>query len=157
MKPGTKPKPTVLKAAAGNPGRRRLNVDEPKYRGGRWYAPRELGKDGKRLWRRLVGVLGPAGVITEGDLAALELMCESYEDRCAARRRYLAEGMTVEGSKGSPVISPYVRIAKAYQEEMRWFLAEFGLTPSSRTRIKVDQAEEKSLAELLFEGAEEGR
>lgn len=151
MRPGTKPKPTVLKRMAGNPGKRPLNDHEPKMARGRWNAPSSLGDEGKRVWRVLMRVLAPAGVITEGDLVALQLFCEAFEDRQAARKAYLEKGMVGVGSTGNDVLSMYFKAAHMKGQEMRWFLAEFGLTPSSRSRIKVEQASEKSLAEMLFD------
>lgn len=150
MSTGRKPKPTAIKVASGNPGRRRLNDAEPKLLNGRWYAPKTLNEDGQRLWRMIMKTLGPAGVITEGDLVALQLLCENFEDRLTARREYLRSGMIVEGSTGTLVVSPAVRIAKALSEEIRWYLAEFGLTPSSRSKIRVETNGDRSLAEILF-------
>ena len=38
---------------------------------------------------------------------------------------------------------------------MHKFAAEFGLTPSSRSRLKVEKPDEgKTLAEMLFDGVE---
>jgi P27 family predicted phage terminase small subunit len=39
--------------------------------------------------------------------------------------------------KGFPMKSPYLCVAEATLEQMRKFLVEFGLTPSSRSRIRV--------------------
>ena len=37
------------------------------------------------------------------------------------------------------------------------YAVEFGLTPSSRSKIKVERQQEQSLAEMLFAGIDAGR
>jgi P27 family predicted phage terminase small subunit len=39
--------------------------------------------------------------------------------------------------KGFPMKSPYLSVADQAMEAMRKFMVEFGLTPSSRSRIRV--------------------
>ena len=62
---GPKPKPTELKLALGNPGKRKLPTDQPKPNKSKRVptAPKELGKVGKAAWRRLVKVLEPLALL----------------------------------------------------------------------------------------------
>ena len=46
-KRGPRPRPTALKLARGNPGKRRLNTDEPKPRTGVGDCPDWLDKEGR--------------------------------------------------------------------------------------------------------------
>ncbi len=75
---GRKPKLAEMKDLAGNPGKRAVPkmprfepVDLPVPRG-------KLPKRARELWRKVAPVLFARGVLTEGDSAALELMCVHY-------------------------------------------------------------------------------
>jgi phage terminase small subunit len=45
--------------------------------------------------------------------------------------------------------SPYLQIANKSMAEMRKWLTEFGMTPSSRAGMKVENPKPKSKAELF--------
>lgn len=150
---GRKPKPTAIKKLAGNPGKRPLNENEPKPRLANPKMPRGvLPKYGQRLWRSLAPRLIELGVLTEFDIPAFEAMCLHY----ALARMALDEvqqegkGLTVEEdgkTKKNPAMQAFRENMTAYKS----LLVEFGLTPSSRSRIvtaELDQ--EPTLAEILF-------
>lgn len=48
-------------------------------------------------------------------------------------------GLVVKAQSGFPVQSPYVSIANVQSERMLRILAEFGMTPASRTRFTVSK------------------
>lgn len=54
---GRKPKPTALKVLEGNPGKRQLNVVEPKPRNKAPKCPAWLDAEAKKEWRRLANVI----------------------------------------------------------------------------------------------------
>jgi phage terminase small subunit len=59
-------------------------------------------------------------------------------------------------SNGNEVQSPWVGIANRNLETMIKLAKEFGMTPSARTRIRVEKQERQlSLAEMLFGGDDE--
>lgn len=154
---GRKPKPTSIKRLAGNPGKRPLNDREPKPRPANVKMPRGvLPKHGQKLWRQLAPLLLELGVLTEVDLPALEMMCLHY----ALARQALEEvneiGLTIEEdgkTKKNPAMQAFRENSQAYKQ----LLVEFGLTPSSRSRIVTETLEnEPTLAEVLFgEGFED--
>jgi P27 family predicted phage terminase small subunit len=151
---GRKPKPTALKKLAGNPGKRPLNGGEPRMpvpaRTPR--VPPYLSKYAKKEWRRMVKMLLNAGLYTEADQTALAMYCQAYGRwRQAEEELDKQNKLMYETDKGYHHQSPLVSITARYWEQMRKMLAEFGLTPSSRSRMTFDPPdEEDDLAKLLF-------
>jgi P27 family predicted phage terminase small subunit len=153
---GRKPKPTALKVLAGNPGKRPLNQNEPRPEPADYKIPRgRLPKDGQRLWRELAPKLTELGVLTEVDLPAFEMLCLHYALARQALDEIEGTGLTIieEGkTKKNPAMQAFRENSQAYKS----LLVEFGLTPSSRSRIVTDVLEdEPSLAELLFDGIDD--
>jgi len=107
---GRKPKPTALKLLEGHRSDR-VNDAEPRIPIGSTIAPD--GMQGKSLtkWNELAPLLANAGMFTEGDRTALEQLCEDY-----------AEAKSSKDPKA--------------KDRLRRLLTEFGLTPSSRARLK---------------------
>jgi len=160
---GRKPKPTAVKVLAGNPGKRALNSSEPRPPAPADvpYAPRHLGAEAKREWRRMGEILLRLGLYTEVDRAALAMYCQAWGVWVHAELQLVAEGEILVTDQGYHYINPWRAVANKAQETMRRMFTEFGLTPSARTRLSVPQTpEEPSLAEQLFalvnEGAAEG-
>ena len=70
-KRGRKSKPTELKRSAGNPGKRRLNPNEPKLKHADLKAPKgHLPRVGRELWNRLARCLDRSDLLTELDRQA---------------------------------------------------------------------------------------
>lgn len=149
---GRKPKPTALKIRAGNPGKRALNDAEPKPAVGVIRAPRGmLEGEGARLWRQLAPMLRDLGVYTEADRTALAVMCQHYELAQEAWRTLREDGLIqVNAKSGAMMRHPAAAI---YRENAQAFLraaVEFGLTPSSRSKLSVEQGSEDDLVAQLF-------
>lgn len=155
---GRKPKPTELKKLAGNPGKRPLNDAEmqapaadPKAK----HAP--LGKDGDALWSVLAPMLTDLGVLKATDLPALEMTCMHYDLARRASRALERNGMTTKTAdsiKTHPAAGVFLANSRAFKS----YITEFGLTPSSRSRIHASadgQQNEPTLAELLFQDIEQ--
>lgn len=134
---GRKPKPTALKALQGNPGKRPLNEREPKPKVKRPSAPRFLEGEAKKEWNRMVKLLLPLKLISEVDRAALAAYCQAWARWIDAEQHIQRDGMVVSTDKGNLIQSPYVGIANSAMKQMRAFLVEFGMTPSSRSRVSV--------------------
>ncbi len=109
---GRKPKPTALKILEGAQ-RCRINTSEPTFPTNVTPRPPDwLGLYGKNRWRKLAPILAKAGLLTDGDIPAFEQLCDEYD---TVRRDPLAAGA---------------------RDRYRKLLVEFGLTPSSRSRIR---------------------
>ena len=152
---GTKPKPTELKKLAGNPGRRPLNVNEPQPGSAKLNVPRgRLPKEGARVWKQLARPLADMGVLTEVDLIAFEMLCLHYATARQAADVLNKFGLFVKDKNdpSEPRKNPAAQILRDNSKHLLSYLTEFGLTPSSRVRIKaIDRVDERSLAEILFE------
>ncbi len=141
---GRKPKPTRLKVIAGNPGKRPLNESEPEYAPSLPEAPAFLCEEAKAEWDRLAGELYAKGVLTEMDRGALAVCCQAW-GRAAQAETALAElaekdpsthGLLIKTGRGA-VENPLVGIARRSMDLYLRGCAEFGMTPSSRSRIKA--------------------
>lgn len=135
---GRKPTPTVLKIREGNPGKRSINEAEPTPPEGLPSCPDFLDAVAQEEWHRIASVLDEMGLLTKADRAALAAYCTAYSRWVAAEEQVAKYGTIVKSpDKGFPMKSPYLTVADQSMETMRKFLVEFGLTPSSRSRIKV--------------------
>ena len=154
---GRKPLPTAVKELRGNPGKRALNAREPRPAKRAPSCPRHLGKTARAEWRRVTRELLGLGVLAEIDRAALAAYCVAWERWVEAETQLHTQGMVVETTNGNLVQNPYLSIANRAMLDMVKIGAEFGLTPSSRTRIKVDKPAEKSEFELFLERKQRGQ
>ena len=138
MGTGRKPKPTQLKVVTGNPGRRPLNECEPVASSVRPVAPDWLDTEAAMEWSRVTVLLDEIGMLSQTDAAALEAYCVCYGRWKDAERKVVEGGMIVRGAKDQPIKSPWLRVAETALADMRKLLAEFGLTPSSRSRLVAE-------------------
>jgi P27 family predicted phage terminase small subunit len=92
--------------------------------------------DAKKFWRKIAKDLHKVGLLTTVDATALEMLCESYATWRDAVSKIDEFGVLVKTPNGYPVQGPYLQIANKAQMQMLRLLAEFGLTPSSRTKIR---------------------
>lgn len=120
------------------------------------YVPRFLCDEGKKEWRRIVGILVEIGLYTEIDRAALAMYCQAWGRWLTAEARIDESGGPVLVSdRGNPYQNPWQSEANRRYEQMRKALAEFGLSPAARSRVRaVERAEQLSLAEILFSQAQ---
>ena len=138
---GRKPTPTRLKVVRGNPGKRALPKGEPKPRKIARVpaAPGHLSRLAANEWRRVAGQLCALGVLTSIDLRSLEAYCDAYSKMRTASAALDEHGVTylTTTESGSVMIRkrPEVEIFAAMLIQVRAFATEFGLTPSSRTRV----------------------
>ena len=138
---GRKPTPTALRLLRGNPRKHPVNRREPTPAPlpDDPAPPAWLDESAQAEWRRLAPMLTRLGVLTETDADALAAYCEAWVTWKHATQRMRQFGMVVKAAKDGelPVISPYVKIAHHAMAQMRAFLVEFGMTPSSRARIRT--------------------
>lgn len=135
--PGRKPIPNNLHILRGNPGKRALNGDEPKFDKTPPRCPAHLSDEAKREWRRIIKDLSAANLLTIVDRAALASYCQAWGRWVESEDNIRKHGMLVKSPNGYPMQSPYLAVANKAMEQMQRMLVEFGMTPSSRSRIKV--------------------
>jgi P27 family predicted phage terminase small subunit len=134
---GRKPKPTHLKVIAGNPGKRPLNRHEPKPRLEVPTCPSHLCPAAKAEWKRLARQLLDLGVVSTLDRAVMAAYCQAYGRWVEAERRQKDAPLVIRLPSGVIQQSPFVSIANKQLELMHKFLAELGLSPSSRSRVSA--------------------
>lgn len=145
---GRKPKPTALKLLTGNPGKRRLNRQEPvlpelSASGGAAGAgdpvPLELVGDevGSAEWRRLSPILRASRTVTDGDLGSLVAVCQQWSRYLEANTSVKSSGLVVRSQSGYPMPNPYLAIANKALGNCIKLWAELGLTPSARSRVSA--------------------
>ena len=134
---GRRPKPTVIKLLAGNPGHRPLNEGEPRPRDVPPKCPPILQGEAKAEWRRMSRRLHDAGLLSEIDGAALTTYCLTWARLMDAEEKLRNSGAILQTPNGWLAQSPYLAIATKATEQLVRILVEFGMTPSSRSRIRV--------------------
>jgi P27 family predicted phage terminase small subunit len=138
--PGRKPKPTALKVLEGNPGKRALNDAEPKPERKAPKCPTWLDKEAKKEWKRIATELEALGILTEVDMAAFAGYCQAYARWKEAEEFIAKHGTIIKSPSGYWQQVPQVNIAQSYLKIMNKFCEQFGLTPSSRSRISVESS-----------------
>lgn len=148
--PGTKPKPTRVKELEGNPGHRAINRAEPKPDVAEPRAlPYGVTKTARGFHKRYAPLLVRLGILTEADEAAFNLMSLHYGLAIDAARELREAGLTVDGRDG-PKKHPLAQVFRDNSSSFRQYAGEFGMTPSARSRLSVEDAEQMSLADILF-------
>jgi len=138
---GRKPKPTRLKILEGNPGKRPLNLNEPQCEEGIPECPEFLCTEAKQEWNLLAPMLHNSGLLTKLDRNALAALCQVWARWLKAEELLKKHGLLVKSPNNFLMQNPALAIANKSLEQMRLLLTEFGLTPSSRSRIPVTKSE----------------
>jgi P27 family predicted phage terminase small subunit len=134
---GRKPKPAHLKLVAGNPGRRPIPENQPRPPVAAPGCPSHLDEVAQVEWQRIVPLLLGMGVLSEVDRAVLAGYCAAYSRWAKAEERLAEHGPIVKAPRtGTPMHSPFLAVANAAMAQMAKLAAEFGMTPSSRSRIE---------------------
>jgi P27 family predicted phage terminase small subunit len=150
-----------LKLVTGNPGKRALNENEPRPAPALPDPPPHLDDEAKAEWGRVSGQLYALGCLAEIDRAALAAYAQAYSrwlraERAIAemaKRDELTRGLMIKTANGNAIMNPLVGVANKAMADMVRYAAEFGMTPSARSRIDADkaaEAQEQDPAERYF-------
>jgi P27 family predicted phage terminase small subunit len=135
----------------------RLNPHEPETKPAIPRCPGHLGPEAKREWRRLAPQLARLGLLSKINREALALFCQAWARWVEAEEALKRYGVMVKSPNGFPMQSPYLAVANKAMEQMRALLAEFGMSPSSRTRVHATpQVDEDDPMERLLREGERG-
>ncbi|HVJ69663.1 MAG TPA: phage terminase small subunit P27 family [Caulifigura sp.] len=152
---GRKPAPIKLKILNGNPGKRKIPTDLVKVEERIPDCPVELEGAAKDEWDRVTKELHAIGIIGAPDGPAIASYCASFGWFADAQAKIQRFGLVlVDKEKGTVKISPYFKIAEKAMQQMRASMIEFGMTPSSRARLRTGNKEEtgNQLEEFLKRG-----
>lgn len=137
---GPAPTPTAINKMRGNPGKRKRNHAEPQPGEFRAKPPDHLDEYARKEWKRLVPILKRMDVLRDADYLALASLCIASSALAHAQSEVNRLGDYVKGPDGSPIKNPARRIVNEQIAIVNQLSREFGLTPSSRTRIQVAPA-----------------
>ena len=149
MTTGRKPLPTNLKLLKGTVNTtREKGKNEPKPKTENIRMPAGMPASARRHWKPLLRMLRDAGIMTVADTVALEALCIVYARWREANEAIAESGLLVrDQGRRLPKLNPYVRIANQSFDQLKSMLAEFGMTPSSRTRVNSTKGEDSEPAD----------
>ena len=141
MRAGRPPKPTELKRALGNPGKRALpNAKEIVALPAITQTPepsRPLGSNGKQFWER-VWQMGSTWISSSTDYEAMLMTAEMVDERWNLRVKVMTEGQPRDR-----------RALRDLDRMIQSQLSLLGLTPADRSRLGVAEVKKMSkIAEL---------
>jgi P27 family predicted phage terminase small subunit len=150
---GRKPTPSRLHELRGDPGKRHRSRDSEPRPDALEKAPRppaHLNRRAAAEWRRIVKELVALRLIAKIDHASLAAYCSAYATYIEADERLKSENWTTTTARGGSRPNPLFKIRDDALKNVQKFAGEFGLTPSSRSRVKgAASPEQKDLfAEL---------
>ena len=139
---GRRPLPTAIKKLTGNAGHRPLNDAEPEVPAGCPERPKGLNWVARREWNNITRDLAAAGLLTRVDGKALMGYCDAYSDWQAAQAMCVKHGISIQQMGAFGMVwktAPWFNQKMMALKTMKSFLIEFGLTPASRARLKVEK------------------
>lgn len=153
---GRKRTPTQIKLVRGNPGKRKINKNEPK---GQPIYP-DPSKDlkyaeTKALWKKYAPVAFRMGVLTENSEHTWSVTWEAYDDYLKAREDVYKNGITLEttGANNSVVqkANPAIKMMENAWRRHVHGLSLFGFNPMDQGKVTVDKPEEEEDPLLAWE------
>ncbi|MBI5285340.1 MAG: phage terminase small subunit P27 family [Chloroflexi bacterium] len=97
--------------------------------------PPHLQGEARKEWSRVGKKLLAYGLVTEIDRSALAIYCQAWARWVEAEQQLGKYGTVIKSPTGYPMQSPYLAIANKAMEQMAKILVEFGMSPSSRSRV----------------------
>ena len=140
---GRKPKPTAVHEASGalakNPKRR--NRQEPKPKPGAPKMPGVVRADpvASQEWEALCGWLDDMRILSKADRTLMAQYCTTYAEWVKYMTHVRQYGVSVPTASGGVTTSPETYQYNKLSDRMLKLLAELGLTPSARSRIRTPE------------------
>jgi P27 family predicted phage terminase small subunit len=111
--------------------------------------PDHLDAVAKKEWGRLSGILLAMKVLTEADYIALGNLCQAYSTLIDAQKHLNKGGILFKTPNGYIQQNPLLGIIRAQMNIVNGLVREFGLTPSSRTRIAIEKEDDNGNDDLM--------
>ena len=129
--------PTGLKLVKGTARADRTNGAEPEpMLLNDLKAPAHLSARSAEVWNQVAPMLRRLQVLTEADVIALEMLCDSVADYRLARSQ-CGDDFVVHSSKGSQMVSQWLVAKQLSSKRAEAFMGKFGMDPVSRSRVMV--------------------
>lgn len=145
---GPPPKPTALKILEGNPGGKRLNLNEPQPRRlVEVEPPADLPDEGKRVFSSLSKELIRCGLMTAVDVEAfaryVRLLLEYRKADSEIQGKFVFPVRDKNGQFSYFLPNPWVAVRDRALDRLLRLEREFGMTPASRVRMVALLATDK--------------
>ena len=145
---GRKPKPTHLKILGGETRPSQVNYNEPTAKVGVAPAPEWLSARAAELFDQISATLNGMGIASPDDKHALALLASRLEE-VELMTAAIEDGgrtYTSESESGAKMVRarPEVAMRNEAMRHAQSLLAEFGLTPSARSKVSVGKPKEKN-------------
>lgn len=134
---GRKPLPTQLKLVKGTARPHRMNPAEPKPVVATPPPPDHLDEPAAAKFTEMAELLARHGVMTELDVGALARYVVIWRRWLEAEAEVKRRGPVVKTVGGNIIQNPFLAVANKCLAQMGQIESEFGLTPSSRTRVRM--------------------
>ncbi len=132
-----KPKPHALKVVSGTTRGKSTEATPARLSG--TTPPAFISDRARAHWPALADLLADMGVLGDGDLTALGLLCETLTEYLEARDTVARDGATYEATTEAGAVMYRAHPAVAQRNDaarrLQSLLAEFGLTPSARAKV----------------------
>jgi P27 family predicted phage terminase small subunit len=131
-------KPTALKLVEGTDRADRSNGSEvePMLLND-LTPPAHLDPRSAAVWTQLAPMLRRLQLLTEADVIALEMLCNSVADYRLAREQ-TGDKFVAMSHKGSQMLNQWLVAQQACRKGAESFMTRFGLDPVSRSKVMVD-------------------
>lgn len=136
-------KPTKLKIIQGTNRVDRANPNEPQPENKIPSIPDHLNDIATKEWIRLSKELYNLGLLSEIDRTALAAYCEAYSMWVDACEQLKESDLLIETTNGNIIQNPIVGIVNQSRKAMKDYLTEFGMSPSSRSKVSAKKAGKK--------------
>ena len=137
---GRKPKPERLKVLDGQV--RFVGSTEPPQ------APDWLEGEAREEWDRVVAELSKTCLVSPLDALSLASYCRVYAMWREADRQVKEHGITFISDNGNIRCNPAAKLCLSLFEALRRMGAEFGFTPSARSRISLSPPKTEEVDEF---------
>ena len=141
---GRKPLPTQLKLVKGTARPHRMNPAEPQPSVAVPHPPEHLDAEAAAKFTDMATLLARHGVMTELDAGALARYVVIWRRWLEAEAEVKRRGPVVKTVGGNIIQNPFLAVANKCLAQMGQIESEFGLTPSSRSRIRTASPAETS-------------
>jgi P27 family predicted phage terminase small subunit len=141
--PGRKAVPRHLRVVRGNPGKRPLPDDIP-IELENVEPPRDLDEATRKEWDRLSVLLTDNHLLSDADKDMLAELCEVSVRLDQTRTDLKRSSLLVRAPNGGVARNPLVAIEVELMKRRQSLLAEFGMSPSSRTKVSRTDGRKKN-------------
>ena len=171
---GPLPKPARLKLVQGNPGKRHLNLSDginPRVEVPS--APKHLGIEARKEWKRITPLLEELGLISGLDRSALALYCQAVGRLAELETAFngLVASMVDSGVSYADAVyrasyattpsgyaqqSVLQQLLRSHREQVNRYLMHFGLSPAARGRVQASNFVQPDLPGIPAASARSG-